>query len=230
MARRARSRPSAKQSDSPVDLNQIISQNLRTARENEGWTQEELATRLGHFLGKVPSVTNISAMERAAHGGVHREFDFHDIALFARVFDLPVLWFLLPEPGDDRQIRGLDRTLGHLYILLLGRNDQLDELVERMKQLGGRDPTPLEKTMERISGRTGDVRKSSYLHRRKEMLLAYLHEHTDRLDQAATELRQLFEHIEQVGIRGFVAEHTNDDTYLKRPSTPDREREADNPA
>ncbi len=55
----------------------------------------------------------------------------------------------------------------------------------------------------------------SYRERRKELLLALLDQHADELDNAVDELGRLVDHLRQVGIRGFVAEHTNDDDYTR---------------
>ena len=40
-----------------------------------------------------------------------------------------------------------------------------------------------------------------------------LNQHADDLDNAIDELGRQLDHLRQVGIRGFIAEHSNDDDY-----------------
>ena len=62
--------------------------------------------------------------------------------------------FFLPPPDDRREIRNLGRPLTELYLLLLGRDDQLDPVYDRLRDVGFSDPTPLEEAFERITGET----------------------------------------------------------------------------
>ncbi|HUP69957.1 MAG TPA: hypothetical protein VM142_09090 [Acidimicrobiales bacterium] len=115
----------------------------------------------------------VSAIERAWDGDRRREFDAHELLIFAMVFDLPIIWFLLPPPGDHRVMRSTTRQVDELYAWLLGRLDQL------------------------------------------ELLLALLNDHADSLDNAVDELGRWVDHLRQVGIRGFIAEHTNDADFAR---------------
>src|SRR5665811_933751 len=81
-----------------IDLNQVVAYNVREARQMRGWTQEELADRLEPYLGQRLTQAGISSIERAWDGDRRREFDAHELLIFAMVFDLPILWFLLPPP------------------------------------------------------------------------------------------------------------------------------------
>ncbi len=49
------------------------------------------------------------------------------------------------------------------------------------------------------------------------MLLALVDQHADRLDAAVDELGGWVDHLRQVGIRGFLAEHTDDDDFAQPP-------------
>lgn len=216
MPRRSRTNDKPQPPQGP-DLNQIASYNLRAARELRGWTQEDLAERLEPFLGTRPTQATISALERAWDGDRRREFDVQELAVYAMALDLPILWFLLPPPGDHREIQGLGRSLDDLYILLLGRHDQLEPVYERLRQIGIEDPTPAEETVEKITGAPSIGRQWSYRQRRKDLLLAVLDEHADDLDRAAEEIGTFFDHLRQVGIKGFVAENTMDDDFVTRP-------------
>jgi hypothetical protein len=45
------------------------------------------------------------------------------------------------------------------------------------------------------------------------MLLALLDEYADEVDASVDEMGRFFDHLRQVGIRGFIAEHAKDDNY-----------------
>jgi transcriptional regulator with XRE-family HTH domain len=203
-----------------VDLNQVVAYNVRAARELRGWTQEHLADRLEPYLGQRITQAAISAIERAWDGDRRREFDAHELLIFAMVFNLPIIWFLLPPPGDHRLMRDTTRQVDELYSWLLGTPDQLLPVYERLRDYGIADPTTAEAAVERITGAPSTTRLWSYRERRKELLLALLDDQADRLDKAADELGAVFDHLRQVGIRGFIAEHTNDSDYAYRGGRP----------
>jgi len=206
--------PNPESSPSPeVDLNQVVAYNIREARLLRGWTQEELAGRLEPYLGQRLTQAGVSSIERAWDGERRREFDAHELLVFAMVFDLPILWFLLPPPGDHRVMRSTTRPVDELYAWLLGRPDQLEPVYERLRQLGISDPTAAEATVEKITGVPAAAKQWSYRERRKELLLALLDEHADSLDNAVDELGRWVDHLRQVGIRGFIAEHTGDEDF-----------------
>ena len=50
--------------------------------------------------------------------------------------------------------------------------------------------------------------------RRKELLLALLDEYADGVDAQAEEIGRFFDHLRQIGIRGFVPEHSMDPDFL----------------
>jgi transcriptional regulator with XRE-family HTH domain len=196
-----------------IDLNQVVAYNIREARQLRGWTQEELADRLEPYLGQRLTQAGVSSIERAWDGDRRREFDAHELLIFAMVFDLPILWFLLPPPGDHRVMRSTTRPVDELYAWLLGDPQQLEPLYQRLRQLGITDPSAAEETVEKITGITSPAKQWSYRERRKELLLAILDEHADSLDTAVEELGRMVDHLRQVGIRGFIAEHTGDEDF-----------------
>lgn len=196
-----------------VDLNQVVAYNVRLARELRGWTQEEFAERLERYLGTRLTQASVSAIERAWDGDRRREFDAHELLIFAMVFDLPMMWFLLPPKGDHRLMRGTTRQVDELLIWLLGRPEKLEPLYERLRDLGMHDPTEAELIVEKLAGRPAASRAWSYKERRKEMLLALLDNHADEFDSAVEELGKWVDHLRQAGIRGFIAEHTWDDDF-----------------
>src|SRR5438477_10165731 len=119
-----------------VDLNQVVAFNVRAARELRGWTQEEFAERLERYLGNRLTQAAVSSIERAWDGDRRREFDAHELLIFSMVFDLPIIWFLLPPPGDHRLMRATTRQVDELYMHLLGRPEQLEPVNARPRPIG----------------------------------------------------------------------------------------------
>lgn len=198
-----------------VDLNQVVAYNVRQARELRGWTQEELAARLEPYVGQRLTQAAVSAIERAWDGDRRREFDAHELLVFALVFDLPIIWFMLPPPGDHRMLRATTRPVDEMYALMLGKPHQLEPLYARLREYGVVEPDAVEEAVERITGEPSTSRRYSYKQRRKELMLALLDQHADDFDTAVEELGGWFDHLRQVGIRGFVAENTHDSDFVK---------------
>lgn len=226
MPRRRTTDPEPPPRPPEVDLNQVVAYNVRMARELRGWTQEELADRLEPYLGQRLTQASVSAMERAWDGDRRREFDAHELLILAMVFNLPMIWFLLPPPSDHRLMRATTRPVDELYAWLLGRPDQLEPVYRRLREYGIKDPTAAEEAVERITGAPSDSRQWSYRERRKELLLALLDQHADKLDAAVDELGRWVDHLRQVGIRGFITEHTNDPDFAHVGPQPDEDEPA----
>lgn len=214
MPRRAKKTPPSPPLDE-VDLNQVVAYNVRAARELRGWTQEDFAAQLEPYLGQRITQAAVSSIERAWDGERRREFDAHELLVFAMVFDLPMIWFLLPPPGDRRLMRGTTRQVNELYKWLMGSPEMLSPLYERLREYGIVDPTAADEAAEKVTGIPAPGRMWGYKARRKEMLLALVDQHADSLDSAVDELGRWVDHLRQVGIRGFLAEHTNDDDFAK---------------
>ena len=212
-----RTRESAAARRRQLNLNQIVAYNLRVAREMRDMTQEQLAAKLTNLLGRRVTQSTVSSLERAWDGERRREFDVHEVAGYAIALDLPMLWFLLPPPGDSRELETYHYDAPDLYLLALGTNEQLEPLYDRMRQLGRGDPEPVEVTVEKVYGAPSDKRLDSYRHRRTELILARLDEHVDALDKAAEELGGFFDHLRQVGMRGLIAENANDSIFSTLP-------------
>jgi transcriptional regulator with XRE-family HTH domain len=200
-----------------VNLNEIVAYNFRRARELRGLTQDEAADRLAPFLGVRLKQAAVSGIEGAYGGAKRREFDAQELLAFACGFDLPIVWFLIPPPGDHRNLQGTVERVSELYLLAMGRNDQLDYLRDRFAELGHVEPDESDRVLERVYGAPTERTLADYPTRRKELLLAMLDSHADRLDRAADEMGKFFDHLRQVGIRGYVAEHANDRDYAMPP-------------
>lgn len=218
-----------------LNVNQIVAYNLRAARERKGWTQAALASRLQQLSGRPYSHAMVSALERAWDGERRREFDAQEIALLSAALELPIVWFFLPPPGESRSLEQLGRPAAELYRLLLGEESQLEPLYERLRQMGIDDPTLAEETARKVTGQRSFNHRWNYRQRRKDLLLALLDNHADRLDEVADELGEFFDHLRQVGIRGFVAENTMDSDFAALPeespkASDDTESSADQPS
>jgi hypothetical protein len=128
-------------------------------------------------------------------------------------------------------MRSTTRPVDELYAWLLGRPDQLEPVYERLRKIGVTDPTAAEATVEKVTGVPAAAKQWSYRERRKELLLALLDEHADSLDNAVDELGRWVDHLRQVGIRGFIAEHTGDEDFTfigaKPPIEPESPAESD---
>lgn len=202
-----------------ADLNQVVAYNFRQARELRGWTQDEAAMALEPLVGQRLPQASISAIERAYEGDRRREFDAQEILAFALAFNLPLVWFFLPPPGDHRTLERTTNIVSELYGIVFGREDQLGPVYDRLRQLGIDEPGEVDKAVENITGKPSRIRQTSYRQGRKEMLLALLDQYSDDVDRAADEMGAFFDHLRQVGVRGFMAEHLDDPDYVYRPTT-----------
>ena len=97
-----------------ADLNEIVAYNFKRAREMYGWTQDEVADRLEAFLGVRLPQASISGIERG-YMGRHREFDAQELLAFSCCFDVPIIWFFIPPPGDHRRLRNTSDHVNELY-------------------------------------------------------------------------------------------------------------------
>lgn len=202
--------PAPPASPAEVDLNQVVAYNVRAARELRGWTQDEFAVRLEPYLGQRLTQASVSGIERAFDGERRREFDAQELLVFAQVFDLPILWFLLPPPGDHRVMRGTTRPVDELYAHLLGMPHQLEPLYARLREVGVTNPDATDDALKLLTGGDTSAHQWSYRERRKELLLALLDQHADEFDGAVEDLGRIVDRLRQIGIRGFLAETTND--------------------
>ncbi len=159
-------------------------------------------------------------------GERHRAFDAQEIFAFAAAFDLPLLWFLLPPVEDKRRLERTSDRVNELYTLVLGREDQLDLLYDRFRELGMPEPDAIDQEGQRILDAPTARTLADYRHRRKEMLLAMLDDYADQVDATAEAMGQFFDHLRQVGVRGLVAEQLGDPDYVSRgtPGNPARPR------
>jgi transcriptional regulator with XRE-family HTH domain len=199
-----------------ADLNEVVAYNFKRARDMYGWTQDECADRLERYLGVRLPQASISGIERG-YRGRHREFDAQELLAFACCFDVPLIWFFIPPPGDRRHLRGTSDDVNGLYALLLGREDQLELLYTRFRELGMQEPTDADLAWERLT--SGRTRRSmwDYRTRRKDLLIALLEQYHDDFDKSIEELGVIVDRLRQAGLKGFVASTMNDPDYILPP-------------
>ena len=126
--------------------NQVVAYNLRRARELRGWTQEEAAERLAPHIGTAWSKASWSAAERSAETLRVRHFSADDLVAFARCFDLPVVWFLVPPDPDDEGVLASVTTPDvraglaprSFFEAVVGSADGLSKLEERLSDLNSK--------------------------------------------------------------------------------------------
>jgi transcriptional regulator with XRE-family HTH domain len=122
-----------------MDVNAVVSYNLRVIRERRGMTQQGVADRLAQLTGHRLPQASISAMERGFDGERRRRFDAHELYLLSVVFGVPVIYFFLPPPGEARHLADTGRPIHDLYAAVFGREHQVIDLDDR---LAGLDPQP----------------------------------------------------------------------------------------
>ena len=229
MPRRApRNRDPDPAAPSELNVNQIVAYNLRAARKLNHMTQKSLAQRLTTVSGTRVTDAMVSEMERAWDGERRREFDAHEIAVFAVALKVPMAYFFLPPLKEYRDIEQLGRKAGELHLLMFGYFDNAKILDDRMFELG-KHLLPDDEYL--ISGFTGGMGPWSYEERRKELIMALLDGAADDLDEALKEVGEVFDRLRKSGIRGFIAQHANDEDFGFRPENrPSASDDTDEPS
>ncbi len=197
-----------------VDVNRVISYNLRIAREQKGWTQEQFADRLEVVTGRRPTQTSVSALERAWEGRKRREFDAQELVDFAVALNVPVVWFFLPPPGDRREIKNTGRQLFALIDLLVGRAEHLPRIEERLREIGLRDNTAEEEISRILTGRPDAMTPQVIRELRERMLAQILHEMAEALDDSIPLWKSFFDRLDKTTVRGMIAALANDPSLL----------------
>ncbi len=208
--RRAPEKDAPSSSPGGLDVNAVVSYNLRTIRQRQGWTQEGVAQRLAQLSGHELPQASISAMERGFEGGRRRRFDAHELYLLSVVFGVPIVYFFIPPPTEEREDRSLADTgqpVSDLYAALLGADDQLAEVDQRLTDLGRTSPAEAEMTLALIYGpEGGPVRDwyAAFRTWRKRRLLALARDHGDRLEDIAEFLTTFGTELKNVGPQAYL--------------------------
>lgn len=192
-------------SDQPrrYTTNQVVAHNLRLARQQRGWTQEQAAERLEPFLGVRWSKATYSAAERSSERADRvRQFTADDLLAFSAAFDVPAHYFFLPpigkRNGTNVQVAAGDKASTRAFGLAeyLDRvfgSDKGNELVQRR----------LKAILKRIPS---DPKEEHLRQATQGLVKARLSEHKDELETWRDALLGLL----------FVVDETHLDLFFHR--------------
>ncbi len=155
-ARKRPAAPTASSADAGLDVNAVVSFNVRAVRERRRMTQQAVADRLAQLTGHQLPQASISAMERGFDGDRRRRFDAHELYLLSQVFDVPIAYFFLPPPNmAGAELADSHRPVAELYRSLLGTEAQLDVVDERLRSIGVDDPDAASAVLTALFGADG---------------------------------------------------------------------------
>jgi transcriptional regulator with XRE-family HTH domain len=190
-----------------IDVNAVVSYNLKAIRERKGWTQQEVADNLGRLTGHVLPQASISAMERGFDGDRRRRFDAHELYLLSVLFDVPIAYFFVPPPGSERTLLAdTADPLPSLYAAVLGRENQLAPLDERLAEIGITNPEEADQALVAVLGpktATG-AWHDHFRVWRKRRLRQVERQYGDRLDEVADFLADFAAQIKAVGPKTYL--------------------------
>ena len=138
---------------SELDVNAVVSYNVKAIRERRGMTQQGVADRLAQLTGHQLPQASISAMERGFDGERRRRFDAHELYLLSVVFDVPIAYFFIPPPGTKGvELADTRRPVAELYRAMLGTEAQLAAIDERLSEIKIDDPGASDEVLTAIFG------------------------------------------------------------------------------
>jgi transcriptional regulator with XRE-family HTH domain len=222
--------PPEERSENDVDVNAVVSYNLKLIREREGWTQQGVAQRLAQLTGHELPQASISAMERGFDGDRRRRFDAHELYLLSVVFDVPIAYFFLPPPAGERGQQLLADTqspISELYVSLLGRENQLEAMDQRLADIGLDNPDHADQALAAVFGADGAAHNWHPHFRtwRKRRLLALERTYGDQLDEVAEFLATFAAELKAVGPKAYLQSksHRKGEDLLPHDATPEQE-------
>jgi len=193
-----------------IDVNAVVSYNVRWVREHFGWTQEEVAYHLARYTGHKLPQASISAMERGFDGDRRRRFDAHELYLLATVFGVPIAFFFIPPPEDyppRSELADTRRPLPELYKALLGADEsQLAVMDERLAANGLTNPDQADATAAAIFGGEWVVNNWHKHFRtwRRQRLHEVEKRYHDRLEEVADFLVEFSGELKALGPREYL--------------------------
>jgi transcriptional regulator with XRE-family HTH domain len=209
-----------------IDVNAVVSYNLRAIREKRGWTQTGVAERLSRLTGHLLPQASISAMERGFDGERRRRFDAHELYLLSVVFDVPIAYFFVPPPDTGfAELADTHRPVAELYSALLGHEWQLGPLDERLAEIKVNNPEEADSALAAIFG--GDVAARNWHEHfrtwRKKRLVEIERQYGDRLDEVADFLGEFAAQIKTFGPKGYLQStaHRRGETPLPLEGEPE---------
>ena len=190
--------------DNGLDVNAVVSYNVKAIRERRGWTQQSVAERLGLLTGHQLPQASISAMERGFDGERRRRFDAHELYLLSVVFDVPIAYFFVPPPGTGfEELADTHRPVSELYASLLGQEHQLPPLDERLAEIKIEASDAALTAIFGADAAAGNWH-DSFRTWRKKRLNEIEREYGDRLDEVALFLKEFGTKIEALGPQGYL--------------------------
>lgn len=206
--KRKQSQPEAEPNTDELDVNAVVSYNVKAIRERRGWTQQFVAEQLGSLTGHQLPQASISAMERGFDGERRRRFDAHELYLLSVVFDVPIAYFFVPPPGGVLTVLADSRRpVAELYAALLGREDQLAPLDERLSEIRISNPDETDPALAAVFGSAEAGAQNwhaSFRTWRRARLREIEREYGDRLDEVAAVLKDFATQVEALGPRGYL--------------------------
>lgn len=212
-----------------MDVNAVVSYNLKAIREKRGWTQEDVAAGLARLTGHRLPQASISAMERGYDGDRRRRFDAHELYLLSMVFGVPIVYFFLPPPDTKmRELVDTHRPISELYVSVLGREYQLDDFDERLAHLNLTNPAEVDDIAAAIFGSKEAAAQNWHDHYRtwrKKRLAEMARTYGDKLDEVAEFLGKFANQITQLGPTSYLQAmaHKHDEDVDDFALLPDEE-------
>lgn len=192
-----------------LDVNAVVSYNVKAARERLGLTQQAVAVQLATITGHRLPQASISAMERGFDGDRRRRFHAHELYLLSLVFDVPIVYFFIPPPVEGRvELADSLRPIEELLPAVLGRDSQLAALDERLVEIkrvgaggGGADRVLSALYGSEIGGPDWRTHFRTWRHRRLEEIEQ---EYGDCLAEAAKVLGRLAREVQASGPAAYL--------------------------
>jgi transcriptional regulator with XRE-family HTH domain len=206
-------RPRKRQAPTPppeppgLDVNAVVSYNVKAIRERRGITQQQVADRLAQLTGHQLPQASISAMERGFDGERRRRFDAHELYLLSVVFNVPIAYFFIPPPGTGLgELADTRRPIPELWRSLLGTDDQLDAVDARLAEIKIDNPDEADEVLAAIFGPEGAARNWHQHFRtwRKRRLREIEVEYGDQLDEIAEVLADFAAKVKALGPAGYL--------------------------
>jgi transcriptional regulator with XRE-family HTH domain len=192
--------------DTGLDVNAVVSYNVKAIRERRGWTQQSVAERLGRLTGHQLPQASISAMERGFDGERRRRFDAHELYLLSVVFDVPIAYFFVPPPGTGLSVLADTGPTRDRAVRRAARPGAPARSARRAPRRDPIDnPEASDAALAAIFGADGAAGNwhESFRTWRKKRLVEIEREYGDRLDEVAGFLKEFASKIEALGPRGL---------------------------
>ena len=205
--RKQQPEPSPPVEPARLDVNAVVSYNVKAIRERRGMTQQGVADRLAALTGHQLPQASISAMERGFDGERRRRFDAHELYLLSVVFNVPIAYFFIPPPATGlAELADTGRPVVELWRSLLGTDSQLDAVDARLAEIKIDNPEAADDVLAAIFGPEGAVRNWHPHFRtwRKERLREIEVEYGDRLDEVAEFLVEFASKVKALGPAGYL--------------------------